>query len=211
MKAFALIVFIVATVQPLLAASPAEERPAQKGQAEKPSKATVAGEEFLVLDVGILKDAQLEELGPALLAKVNGKPITRQYLEAKVSEAPEEDRPLFEQSKPMMLVYPSADGPVATLDSEAVRCGLNDLRYLVTLENLLKQVAPLNPARAAEMRKTCEDLLTKYGYTGSQNWGRMIYGALDWPEHQATVPNRQFDADRQQVIRMILECQQLLR
>ena len=106
----------------------------------------------------------------------------------------------------MMLVYPSADGQIGTLESEAVRCGINDLRYLVTLDNALRRLTDQDPVRAGEIRKRLDALLDKYGFTGSQYWGRMIYGTLNWPEHQATVPNRQFDTDRGEVVKLIQEC-----
>lgn len=106
----------------------------------------------------------------------------------------------------MMLVYPSAEGPVPTLESEALRAGINDLRYLVTLSVLIEERAGHDPAGAEEMRKRLGVLLDKYGWTGSANWGRMIYGALNWPQHQKNVPNAQFDADRREVVKMIQEC-----
>jgi len=50
-------------------------------------------------------------------------------------------------------------------------------------------------------------LLEKYSPAKSQYWGRMIYGALNWPEHQDCVPERQFDQDRSRIAQMILELQ----
>lgn len=113
--------------------------------------------------------------------------------------------------KNMMLVYPSADGPVATLQSEATRAGFTDLRYLLTLDDLLEKLAAKDAAKAAETRAALETLLEKYGYDNSRHWGRMHYGALNWPEHQQTVPNRQFDLDRKDIAAMILRCRELLK
>ena len=60
-------------------------------------------------------------------------------------------------SKDMFAAYPSRDGPVATLQWEACREGINDLRYLHTLEEALtrakaRQAAGERGADARAMR-----------------------------------------------------------
>ena len=78
------------------------------------------------------------------------------------------------------------------------------------MEGLLKQVEEKDAAKATEMRGALKALLEKYGYEQSQYWGRMIYGAINWPDHQKTVPNSQFDQDRKEIISMIMKCREIL-
>jgi hypothetical protein len=99
--------------------------------------------------------------------------------------------------KNMMVSYPSNEGEIPTLQWEAARAGIWDLRYLVTLENAIKNAeGRVPPTQIVAAREALQTLLEKYGYQGSANWGRMIYGALNWPDHQTTVAPEQFDEDR---------------
>lgn len=110
--------------------------------------------------------------------------------------------------KNMMASYPSNEGPITTLQWEAARAGIWDLRYLLTLEEAIKQAKVSRPqAQIDAAQATLTQLLEKYGYTGSQHWGRMIYGALNWPGHQNTVAPSQFDQDRRTVADLILKLQ----
>jgi len=53
------------------------------------------------------------------------------------------------------LTYPSREGPVSTLQWEGCRMGVNDVRYLTLLENMIAQLAKrgrITEARAANAR-----------------------------------------------------------
>ena len=79
-------------------AEPAGQKP------EAPAdKSRTAGKAYPEFGVGLLENAGLADLGPDVLATVNGKQITRKYLEAKVAEAPEEYRKLFEKTRGFLL------------------------------------------------------------------------------------------------------------
>lgn len=108
----------------------------------------------------------------------------------------------------VMLTYPAADGPVLTLQAAGARAGVVDLRYLLTLESCLSALerTPGGQPRAREIREQLAPILARYGYEGSRGWGRVIYGAMRWPEHQKTVSNAQFDSDRRTVADLILQC-----
>lgn len=105
--------------------------------------------------------------------------------------------------KNILASYPSNEGPISTLQWEGARAGIVDLSYLVTLDELLTKAG--NAAKAD--RENLDEVLKKYGYGESDNWGRMIYGALNWPEHQTTVAPQQFDADRRVVADLIAKYQ----
>lgn len=110
--------------------------------------------------------------------------------------------------KNMMASYPCNEGPISTLQWEAARAGIWDLRYLITLDETIKQAAGRAPQAQLDAARTTQlELLEKYGYTGSQHWGKMIYGALNWPDHQNTVDAEQFDRDRRTVAEWILKLQ----
>ena len=105
--------------------------------------------------------------------------------------------------KNILASYPSNEGPITTLQWEGARAGIVDLSYLVTLDELLKKAGEAGKADRAKMN----EVLKKYGYGESDYWGRMIYGALNWPEHQQTVAPQQFDADRRVIADMIARWQ----
>ena len=105
--------------------------------------------------------------------------------------------------KNILASYPSNEGPIPTLQWEAARAGIVDLSYLVTLDELLQRAGDTGKADHAKL----DEVLKKYGYGDSDDWGRMIYGALNWPEHQRTVAPEQFDADRRVVADMIAKYQ----
>lgn len=66
-------------------------------------EAKTAGQKYPAFEVGMLNDAALEEMPSGVLAKVNDKKITKKYLEAKIAEAPAEEKEMFEQTKPFLL------------------------------------------------------------------------------------------------------------
>jgi hypothetical protein len=110
--------------------------------------------------------------------------------------------------KNMMVSYPSNEGPITTLQWEAARAGIWDLRYLITLDEAIKKATGRVPQAQLDAAKAAQtELLKKYGYGGSDHWGRMIYGALNWPDHQNTVEPEQFDRDRRTVAEWILKLQ----
>jgi len=111
-------------------------------------------------------------------------------------------------SKSPAVACPTADGLVSTLEWEAARAGITDLRYLLTLDEALAAAqARQGRAFTEPYRKELAALLEKYSPEASQNWGRVIYGALNWPEHQYSVPEAQFDEDRYRIATMIMELQ----
>jgi hypothetical protein len=111
--------------------------------------------------------------------------------------------------KNMMVSYPCNEGEIPTLQWEAARAGIWDLRYLVTLGDAIKKAeGRVLPAQLDAARAALQELLEKYGYKGSEHWGKMIYGALNWPDHQVTVEPEQFDQDRRTVAEWILKLQQ---
>ena len=111
--------------------------------------------------------------------------------------------------KDMCVAYPSAAGPVPTLQWKGALAGINDLRYLITLDRALADLESSAPEAAARLREQRDELLQKYGYEQSAHWGRIIYGALNWPVHQDAVANATFDADRERVAQMIRKAQRL--
>ncbi|HUW31009.1 MAG TPA: thioredoxin domain-containing protein [Planctomycetota bacterium] len=86
---------------------PAQEQPVIEGKAATPAadaaKARTAGEVYPEFGVGFLEDAALADIGPDVLATVNGKAITRKYLEQKIKDTPEENRALFESTRGFVL------------------------------------------------------------------------------------------------------------
>jgi hypothetical protein len=61
-----------------------------------------------------------------------------------------------------MTTYPSQDGPVATVQWEAMRDGLNDYRYLSTWRHYHQLMATLNPSLAATSAANINAAMAKY-------------------------------------------------
>jgi len=83
----------------------AEEKvvPVPDEAAANAAKPRTAGEVYPEFGIGFLEDAELADIGPDVLATVNGKEITRKYLEQKIKDTPEESRALFESTKGFVL------------------------------------------------------------------------------------------------------------
>jgi hypothetical protein len=62
----------------------------------------------------------------------------------------------------MMIVYPSAQGPIPTTEWESLRAGYNDVRYLTTLFDLINEIAPYHPDLANTIQKEVNKNLAKY-------------------------------------------------
>lgn len=60
-------------------------------------------------------------------------------------------------AKDMNIVYPSREGPVPTLSWEAMREGVDDIRYLTTLAELIKKEK--NPGKAQKAKKVIADII----------------------------------------------------
>ncbi|MFA6101096.1 MAG: sugar-binding protein [Victivallaceae bacterium] len=61
--------------------------------------------------------------------------------------------------KNMYCVYPSLQGPIPTLQWEALREGINDVRYLTTLAELIKQEK--NPQKAQKAQDVIDKILNR--------------------------------------------------
>lgn len=62
----------------------------------------------------------------------------------------------------MMVVYPSRQGPIPTLKWEEIREGYDDVRYLTTLNELLKKMDNLDKSYADNVRSQIKQELAKY-------------------------------------------------
>jgi len=83
---------------------PVVEKAAPAGEAvAAAAKPRTAGSAYPEFAIGFLEDAELADIGPDVLATVNGKEITREYLEQKIKDAPEENRAMFEATKGFIL------------------------------------------------------------------------------------------------------------
>ncbi|MDD5598106.1 MAG: sugar-binding protein [Victivallaceae bacterium] len=71
--------------------------------------------------------------------------------------------------KNMFIAYPSLEGPIPTLQSEALREGINDVRYLTTLTELIKQEKDTEKARRAQ------DVIDKILNRISINLGEVLF------------------------------------
>ncbi len=66
-----------------------------------------------------------------------------------------------------MAVYPSQQGPIPTLEWEAVREGIDDLRYLTTLENSLDELRGVNPGLEQQLRRELGVAIDPYRHLNS--------------------------------------------
>jgi len=71
-----------------------------------------------------------------------------------------------------MVTYPSADGPISTLQWEALREGIDDLRYLTTMEALIAEgktaESPKSREAVSGASKLLEELMRKVVVTDTQ-------------------------------------------
>jgi len=63
----------------------------------------LAGEVYPSFEIGLLSRAELKDLGPEVLATLNEKKFTREFLQGKIDEVPETERADFEKAKPFLL------------------------------------------------------------------------------------------------------------
>lgn len=90
--------------------------------------------------------------------------------------------------RPQMLTYPTASGPLGTIQWEAAREGRDDMRYLATLQALIDQAAPyqMNPAVSTAL-KEARDVVAQLSRTLQVDWyydvagiGRDFYQKMRW-------------------------------
>jgi len=100
------------------------------------------------------------------------------------------------KTKEMSSLYPSAEGPILTLQWEAFREGIDDVRYLTYYDQLLTQLEAEDKTKADQLRTDLDKELKNYNF-GTGIWGS---GASD-ADYQAT---------REYVVENILEVSELL-
>jgi hypothetical protein len=88
-------------------------------------------------------------------------------------------------------VYPSEDGPIPTLQWEAMAEGVIDVRYLATLEDLIMQLELIDPQRADDIRV----------------WINTTTAPYMTPNQSETMSGKQFDDTRWAIAMKILELQ----
>jgi hypothetical protein len=101
----------------------------------------------------------------------------------------ETDNDFDKYMRDAMTAYPSSDGPIPTTQWEAFREGVDDIRYLETLEERLDLNQGSMPERVAEIRTALAELLHTY----------------ENPWHDNVLPASRFEEDRDQLIEWILE------
>ena len=69
------------------------------------------------------------------------------------STEPDRGQQVSRPYRQFFLVYPAKDGPVPTLNSEAIRQGITDLRLLTTLQRLMRRSSGMNGAIAAARKE----------------------------------------------------------
>lgn len=94
-------------------------------------------------------------------------------------------------ARPAMIVYPSQEGPVPTIQEEAMRAGINDERYMDTWKWYYDQVKATNPTLAAASSDAVNGVLAKY----------KDYNKL------STISMTQYANDRQMIINEIKKLQ----
>ncbi len=92
------------------------------------------------------------------------------------------------------VAYPSQQGPVCTMEWEALREGIDDYRYLQTWDGLRQQVELIDPIESARSVATIEAILEKYRATDTLE----------------TVDIAAYDADRQLIQAEILALKAVL-
>jgi hypothetical protein len=83
------------------------------------------------------------------------------------STEPYEDHPANRPYRQFFLVYPAKDGPVPTLNSEAIRQGITDLRLLATLQDMMERAKGIG-GETGTVREAGEATV------------RCILGRLEW-------------------------------
>ena len=94
-------------------------------------------------------------------------------------------------------IYPSKEGPVPTMEWEALREGINDLKYLETWKYYKDMVAKTNSSLAQDSEKTVNNILDRYKNT--------YYTARP---AGSRVSMAQYEADRKTIISEVLKLKQ---
>ncbi|GAG69270.1 unnamed protein product, partial [marine sediment metagenome] len=97
-------------------------------------------------------------------------------------------------------LYPSADGPILTLQWEAFREGIDDVRYLTYYDQLLTQLEEQDQAQAQTLKTELDKEIRNYNL-GTDN------GKSPW---RLEVSDAAYQATREYVIEKILEVSELL-
>jgi len=95
-------------------------------------------------------------------------------------------------TKDQMLTHPALDGPIPTTKWEAMRDGIDDMRYLETLYHLMDSLQSSNPTRIGEIRTEMNEHLKKY---------------YDLRSYDSLCTNNSFQNTRDLLIDRILEIQ----
>ncbi len=112
------------------------------------------------------------------------------------------------QARDRCLSWPSKEGPIPTLQWEALREGITDYCYLHTLALRLKaaEKAGAEKAKAAEeIRTKLSSLLKKYSHEATYLWGTYSPQSYNFPYAYQSVSNATFAADRKQIENWILD------
>lgn len=116
------------------------------------------------------------------------------------STEPYEDQPANRPYRQFFLVYPAKDGPIPTLNSEAIRQGITDLRLLATLQHMVRCAAGLNgPIGAA--REEAEATVTRI--LGRLDWNLQMH-ASDSYRPYGWMSSEQIDGFRSEIFQQIL-------
>ena len=84
----------------LMSAASFAAEPAQQPQGEKPR---TVEEVYPAVAVGLPRDAELKEMKPEIIATINDFHLTRDYIESKIGDVPDEDKQLFEKNQPFLV------------------------------------------------------------------------------------------------------------
>jgi hypothetical protein len=78
------------------------------------------------------------------------------------------------KARAYLVTYPSKEGPVPTLQWEALREGIDDVRYLTALRTALTRV---RPEESSDVRGALDRYLSGFVYVGTLNDGRQPFRA----------------------------------
>jgi len=82
-----------------------------------------------------------------------------------------------------LVTYPSQEGPVGTIQWEALREGIDDVRYLTAWQQLKDQALPINPTVAQASEVVISGLLAKY----NRYENRLTVAINDFYNDRATI------------------------
>ncbi|MDP6357248.1 MAG: hypothetical protein QF473_19185 [Planctomycetota bacterium] len=106
------------------------------------------------------------------------------------------------------LAWPSEDGPIPTLQWEALREGIMDYCYVHTLALQMDAAEKAGGAKAGvaqQIRIKLSSLLEKYSHEATYLWGTHSPQSYNFPFAFRSVSNATFAADRKQIESWILE------